>query len=146
MLTVSIDVHGTGVALSVVVGVYLGGVVLVGTVVTAVSHVVLVKVKLPGVVEQRAVVLEGRKCKCFFSRCHSSFHSRSEVNEQIFSGEKKGQRSLTHPLVHDSIVVIVFVAGVSLTVFVEVFLARVWQAWAVILQKQPAISICTHKE
>ena len=80
LLTVSINVHRTGVPLSVVVGVYLGGVVLVRTVITAVSHIVFVKVELPGVVEQRAVVLEGRKCKCFFSRCHSSLHSRSEFN------------------------------------------------------------------
>ena len=77
LLTVSIDVHCTSVPLSVVVRVYLGGVVLVWTVITAVSHVVFVKVKLPGVVEQRAVVLEGSKCKCFFSKCHSSCPSRS---------------------------------------------------------------------
>lgn len=58
-LTVAVDVHGAGVALAVVVGVHLGGVVHVWAVVAAVPHLVLVVVELARVEEQLAVVLRG---------------------------------------------------------------------------------------
>ena len=55
--TVPVNVHRAGVSLAVVVRVDLGGVMLVRAVITAVAHVVLVKVKLTWVVQQRTVVL-----------------------------------------------------------------------------------------
>lgn len=57
MLTISIDVHRTGISLAVVVGVYLGRVMLIGAVVAAVAHLILVKIKLARVVKEAAVVL-----------------------------------------------------------------------------------------
>lgn len=62
--TISIDVHRTGIALAVVVGVYLGRVVLVGAVVAAVAHLILVEIKLPGVVKEAAVVLLWKESVC----------------------------------------------------------------------------------
>lgn len=60
-LTVAIDVHGAGVALAVVVGVDLGGVVHLRAVVTAVPHLVLVVVELARVEQELAVVLQGQR-------------------------------------------------------------------------------------
>lgn len=57
-LTVAVDVHGAGIALPVAVGVDLCGVVHVGAVVAAVPNLVFVVVKLTGVEEKLAVVLE----------------------------------------------------------------------------------------
>lgn len=62
--TVSVDVHRAGVPLAIVVCVYLGRVVLIGAVVAAVAHLVLVEVKLARVVEEAAVVLLGKDCGC----------------------------------------------------------------------------------
>lgn len=56
-LTVSIDVHGAGISLPVVVGVSLVWVAVVGAIVTAVTDIVAVIVVLPGVVHERTVVL-----------------------------------------------------------------------------------------
>jgi len=61
LFTISINVHCAGISFSILVCVCLSGVVLVRTVIAAVSNVIFVKVKLPGVVKQRAVVLEGRR-------------------------------------------------------------------------------------
>lgn len=60
-LTISIDVHGTGVSLSVVVCVCLVWVTIVRTVVTAVAHIVTVVVVLPGIVHEWTVVLFQRE-------------------------------------------------------------------------------------
>lgn len=56
-LTVSIDVHRTGVSLAIVVRVRLVWITVVGAVVAAVAHLVAIIVVLPGVVNERAVVL-----------------------------------------------------------------------------------------
>lgn len=55
--TVSINVDGTSIPLSVVVCVYLSRVVLVGTVVTAIADFIFVKVKLARIVKKGAIVL-----------------------------------------------------------------------------------------
>ena len=60
-LTVPIDVCGAGISFPVVVRVSLIWVVVVGAVVTAVSNLILVVVKLPGVEEKLAVVLQKGK-------------------------------------------------------------------------------------
>lgn len=65
-VTISIDVHRTVVSLAVVVGVYLGRVVLIGAVVAAVAHLILVEVKLARVVKQAAVVLLWKDSGCQF--------------------------------------------------------------------------------
>lgn len=57
-LTVSVDVHSTGISLSVVVCICLVRIVVVGTVVTAVSHVISVIVILGWVVMEWTVVLQ----------------------------------------------------------------------------------------
>lgn len=57
-LTVAVDVHGAGVPLTVVVRVDLRGVVHLWAVVAAIPHLVFVVVRLTGVEEKLAVVLE----------------------------------------------------------------------------------------
>lgn len=56
-LTISINVHSTGVSLSIIICICLVWVTVVGAVVTAVTHIITVIVKLPGVVNERTVVL-----------------------------------------------------------------------------------------
>lgn len=56
-VTISIDVHRTGIPFSIVVSVYLSRVVFIWTVVAAVADFILVKVKLTGIVKQGTVVL-----------------------------------------------------------------------------------------
>lgn len=60
-LTVTVNVHGAGVTLAIVVSVDLGGVVHLRAVVAAVPHLVLVVVKLTWVEEELAVVLQGQR-------------------------------------------------------------------------------------
>lgn len=55
--TVAIDVDAAGVSLIVVIGVSLQRVALKRTVIAAVAHSISVRVELPGVVHQWAVVL-----------------------------------------------------------------------------------------
>lgn len=57
VLTISIDVHSTGIAFAVVVCVCLVWIAIVRTVVTTVTHIVPVIVILPGVVDKRTIVL-----------------------------------------------------------------------------------------
>lgn len=57
-LTISVDVHSAGISLSIVVSVCLVRVVVVGAVVTAVSHVISVIVILGWVVMEWTVVLQ----------------------------------------------------------------------------------------
>lgn len=57
-LTISVDVHSAGISLSIVVCVCLVRVVVVGAVVTAVSHVISVIVILGWVVMEWTVVLQ----------------------------------------------------------------------------------------
>lgn len=59
MTTVSIDVHSTGISLPIAIRVNLSWVVLVGAVVAAVTNIIFVMVKLPGVEQEGAVVLKG---------------------------------------------------------------------------------------
>lgn len=78
VLTISIDVHGAGVALAVVVRVRLVWVAIVRTVVATVTHVVSVVIILPGVVDKRTIVLfqkreEGRKVRLGVQVWHSTF-------------------------------------------------------------------------
>lgn len=61
VLTISIDVHSTGISLSVVVCVCLVWVTIVGAVVTAVTHIITIIVILPGVVHEWTVVLFPKK-------------------------------------------------------------------------------------
>lgn len=57
-LTISVDVHSAGISLSIVVCVCLVRVVVVGAVVTAVSHIISVIVILGWVVMEWTVVLQ----------------------------------------------------------------------------------------
>lgn len=57
-LTISVDVHSAGISLSIVVSVCLVRVVVVGAVVTAVSHVISVIVILGWIVMEWTVVLQ----------------------------------------------------------------------------------------
>lgn len=61
VFTVSVDVHGAGVSLPVVVRVRLVRVAVIRAVVTAVAHVVAVVVVLPRVVDEWTVVLLERR-------------------------------------------------------------------------------------
>ena len=63
ILTISINIHSAGVSLSVVIRVCLIRVAVVGAVVAAVTNIVTVVVVLPGVVDERAVVLFWRDKK-----------------------------------------------------------------------------------
>lgn len=56
-LTISIDVHRTGISLSVVVCVRLVWITVIGAVVTSVTYVITVIIILPGVVNEWTVVL-----------------------------------------------------------------------------------------
>lgn len=60
-LTISINVHSTGISLSIVVSVCLIRVAVVGAVVTAVAHIIAVVVVLPGIVHERTIVLFGKE-------------------------------------------------------------------------------------
>lgn len=62
--TISINVHCAGVPFSIVVGVYLSGIVFIGTVVAAVADFILVKVKLPRIVKEGTVVLLWKDYSC----------------------------------------------------------------------------------
>lgn len=93
---------------------------LIGAVVAAVAHLVLVEIKLPGVVKEAAVVLLGTGSVCQ--------EASAEWNDQTT------QRRVPYRLVRNSVVVVVLVAGVSLAIFVKVFLSRVGKAGTVILK------------
>ena len=117
--TISIYVNAAGVSLSIVIGVCLQWVAFKGTVVAAVAHTVPVRVKLPWVVHQRAVIL--RQTSTF--RC-----TYYNVNIHLSS------TTWSHPLVHDAVIVIIRITRISQFVHVQVFLSRVWHRGAVILQ------------
>lgn len=57
VLTISIDVHRTGITLSIVVCVRLVWITVIGAVVTSVTYVIAVIIILPGVVNEWTVVL-----------------------------------------------------------------------------------------
>lgn len=57
VLTISVDVHSTGISLAIVVCVCLVWVTVVGAVITAVAHVIAVIIILPGVEDEWTVVL-----------------------------------------------------------------------------------------
>lgn len=62
-LTISIDVCGAGISLAITVGVDLSGVVLIWAVITAITNKIFIVVKLPGIIQQRTVVLGHRRNK-----------------------------------------------------------------------------------
>lgn len=41
---------------------------------------------------------------------------------------------LSHPLIYDVIIVVIRITGISQPVLVQIFLSRVWNHWAIILQ------------
>lgn len=60
-LTISINVHRTGISLSIVVCVRLVWITVIGAVVTAVTHIIAVIIILPRVVDEWTVVLFFKK-------------------------------------------------------------------------------------
>lgn len=68
-VTISIDVHRTGISLAIVVGVYLGRIMLIGAVITAVANLILVEIKLARVVKEATVVLLRKNCGCQGAVC-----------------------------------------------------------------------------
>lgn len=77
--TISVYVNAAGVSLSVVISVCLQWVAIKRTVVTAVPDPISVRVKLPRVVDQRAIVL----CQTTIHAC--IYTHRGDLNKHLFS-------------------------------------------------------------
>lgn len=76
--TVSVNVDAAGVSFSVIISVCLKRVAIKGTVITAVADPISVRVKLPRVVHQRAIVL------CQTHTFVHAYGSRKDVNICLF--------------------------------------------------------------